>query len=60
MCARAKSFKLTTLIDFQIDSNMLYNLKNATFLAYGEASMLLSIWKSIKVVSLKLFPNYGG
>ena len=32
-----KSFKLTTLIDFQIDSNMLYNLKNATFLAYGEA-----------------------
>jgi hypothetical protein len=32
-----KSFKLTTLIDFQIDSNMLYNLKIAAFLAYGEA-----------------------
>jgi hypothetical protein len=32
-----KSFKLTTLIDFQIDSNMLYNLKIDTFLAYGEA-----------------------
>jgi hypothetical protein len=23
-------------------------------------SMLLSIWKSIKIVSLKLFPNVGG
>jgi len=32
-----KSLKLTTLIDFQIDSNLLYNFNNATFLAYGEA-----------------------